>query len=101
MKSSSLLYELSKTLGWTKFMNDWNATIGLLCDKTLIKYVILLFFTLNGFVIPLWLDYLKWSQLVKSTTKELNKLQYNRKLKVLEFQTDFQAIERRIEINNT
>lgn len=101
MKSSSLLYELSKTFGWTKFMNDWNATIELLCDETLIKYVVLLFFTLNGFVIPLWLGYLKWSRLVKSTTKELNKLQYNRKLKILEFQNDFQAIERRVEINNT
>lgn len=100
MKSSSLLYDLSKTFGWTNFMDDWNKTIELLCDKTLIKYVSLLFFTLNGFITPLWLGYFKWSRLVKNTTRELNELQHNRKLKVLKFQADFQDIERRIETNS-
>ncbi|MCD8183794.1 MAG: hypothetical protein LUE99_12755 [Bacteroides sp.] len=100
MMPSSLLYDLFSTLGWTKFMDEWSATAEFLCSKTLIKYVSLLFFTLNGFIIPLWLGYLKWNQLVKSTTKELNELQSNRKLKVLEFQADFQTIERRIEANN-
>ena len=68
-------------------------------NPILIKYTVLVFFTLNGLILPFLFGYLKWNFLEKMAIKKLDELQDRRKEKVLEFQKEFQSIERQIETN--
>ncbi len=73
--------------------------IAFLSNPILIKYTVLVFFTLNGLILPFLFGYLKWNFLEKMAIKKLDELQDRRKEKVLEFQKEFQSIERQIETN--
>ena len=84
---------------WETNLNNWNMNVEFLSNPTIVKYITLIFFTLNGLILPFLLGYLKWNHLEKNAIKELNKLQNKRKENVLEFQKEFQIIERQIETN--
>lgn len=95
----SFIYELLAKFNWQLYLNNWNVNITFLSNPVLTKYLVLIFFTLNGLVLPFLLGYLKWNKLEKEAIRELDKLQNRRKEEVLKLQKEFQTIESQIEIN--
>jgi len=95
----SFIYKSNVIFNWQFYLNNWNMNIAFLSNPILIKYTVLVFFTLNGLILPFLFGYLKWNFLEKMAIKKLDELQDRRKEKVLEFQKEFQSIERQIETN--
>lgn len=95
----SFIYKSNVNFNWQFYLNNWNMNIAFLSNPILIKYTVLVFFTLNGLILPFLFGYLKWNFLEKMAIKKLDELQDRRKEKVLEFQKEFQSIERQIETN--
>lgn len=99
MLSDSFIYDLGIIPNCELYMNNWVTNVSLLSDPTLIKYIVLIFFTLNGLILPFLLGYIKWTHLEKKAILRLKELQKKRKENVLESQKELRIIERQIETN--
>ena len=50
----SFIYKSNVNFNWQFYLNNWNMNIAFLSNPILIKYTVLVFFTLNGLILPFY-----------------------------------------------
>lgn len=95
--SYDFLYTYMEQNGQIKMLSDWNEAIALLQNKSLAKYASLVFFTLNGFFLPLLFGYIYLFIKEHLIMNEIKKIQKPHKSMVLQYEDEFRRIESEIE----
>ena len=95
--SYDFLYTYMEQNGQIKMLSDWNEVIALLQNKSLAKYASLVFFTLNGFFLPLLFGYIYLFIKEHLIMNEIKKIQKPHKSMVLQYEDEFRRIESEIE----
>lgn len=80
-----------------ELLNDWNNSIVLLQNPFLAKYISVVFFTLNGFFLPLLFGYIYLIRKEHRIIDEIKAIQELYKSRVLKYEEEFKSIENRID----
>ena len=80
-----------------ELLNDWNNSIVLLQNPFLAKYISVVFFTLNGFFLPLLFGYIYLIRKEHRIIDEIKAVQELYKSRVLKYEEEFKSIENKID----
>ena len=95
--SCNYIYKYVENTDYSKFINDWNNSITLLQSHFLAKHISIIFFTLNGIILPLLFGYIYLIIHEREIIKRINNLQIQYKARVLDYEEEFKTIERKID----
>ena len=97
MTSCSTFYNYWIEIGFEENLKDWNNTMLMMHDANKTKYVVLFFFTLNTFIVPLLVGYIYLKREERMVAFKMNEVYKEYKNKVQKYEEDFKIIEREIE----